>query len=186
MSILNAKNNMFTIWFPPNFFYPDIVSRWTPIVQRLKLPYQSLEDFFNAAVQSVSLPSVDLNTVTQQQSQFEIAYRGGKEMEVELAKELDITFKLTEGFLSYWIIYEQIEAYLEYKESIPFWPSLNLSFLDMHGFELVGFKFMKIVPLSLSQLDLNYSSTAAEFNTFSMNLRYNRFSIDRKYNKNNS
>ncbi len=44
--ILNAKANMFTIWFPSNFFYPSIVSKWEPVVKRLKLPYQTIEDFF--------------------------------------------------------------------------------------------------------------------------------------------
>lgn len=180
MPILNAKSNMFTVWFPPNFFYPSIIEKWGPVVKRLKLPHQTVEDFFNASIQSITMPAVDLNAVTQQQSQFEIAYKGGKELEPVFNKTLDVVFKLSEGFITYWIIFEQIEEYLKYQEDKVFWPSMYVSFLDMHGFELVAFEFNKIVPTGLSQFDVSYSTTAADFNTFTLGLRYNRFNIKRR------
>lgn len=178
--ILNNKQNAFTIYFPPNFFYPSVVSKWNPVISRLKLPYESVEDFFNSTIQSVSLPQISLNTVTQQQSQFNIHYRTGKELEPEMDKSVSVTFKLTEGFISYWILFDQIEEYLVYKESNPFWPPLFISFLDLNGIELVSFEFIQLIPESVSQVDLSYSSTAAEFNTFSLNMVYNRFNVKRK------
>ena len=57
---------------------------------------------------------------------------------------------------------------------------MYVSFLDMHGFELVVFEFNKIVPTGLSQFDVSYATTAADFNTFSLGLRYNRFNIKRR------
>jgi len=180
MSILNAKGNMFTIWFPPNFFYPNVVKNWEPVVKRLKLPYQTIEDFFNASIQSISIPPVDLNVALQQQRQYEVAYKGGKELEAQFEKTLDVTFKLAEGFVTYWIIFDQIEEYLTYKEGDVFWPSMYVSFLDMHGFELVAFEFNKIVPTGLSAFDVSYATTAAEFNTFTLGLKYSRFNIKRR------
>lgn len=178
--ILNAKSNMFTIWFPPNFFYPTIVERWTPVVKRLHLPYNTLEDFFNAAIQSITLPQMQLPVVHQQQSQFDIVYKGGKELEPIFQKTLDVQFKLSEGFITYWIIFEQIEKFLEYKEGNVFWPSMYVSFLDNHGIELVAFEFNKIIPTGLSQFDVSYATTAADFNTFTLGLQYNRFDIKRR------
>ncbi|MFW6226408.1 MAG: hypothetical protein ACOC3V_05575, partial [bacterium] len=136
----------------------------------------------NAAVQGVNFPSVELSPQEQQQGQYRIAYRPGKELEPLLDKNLSVTFKLTEGFISYWILFEQIELFLEYRESLPFWPPMYISFLDHHGFELVAFEFEKIIPLSLSQFEISYATTAAEFNTFNMNLRYNRFNIKNRLN----
>jgi len=180
MGIMNAKNNMFTIWFPPNFFYPKVLETWTPVIKRMKLQYQTVEDFFNASIQSVSIPAVDLNTVTQQQRQFEVTYRGGKELEPVFEKTLDVTFKLAEGFVTYWIIFDQIEEYLIYKEDEVFWPAMYVSFLDHHGLELVAFEFNKIVPTGLSNFDVSYATTAAEFNTFTLGLKYSRFNIKRR------
>ena len=178
--ILNSLNNQFIIRFPNNFFYPEVEKKWTPVVRRLKLPYETLEDFVNACIQSVSFPSIELDLPDQQQSQFNIKYRPGKELEPLLDRNLTVTFKLSEGFISYWILFEQIEMFLNYRETQPFWPPMYLSFLDHHGFELMEFSFNKIVPRSLSQFEISYSTTAAEFRTFTMNLIYNRFNIKRK------
>lgn len=180
MSILNAKLNQWAIWFPQDFFYPEIRERWTPIVKRLKLPYLSLEDYFNSTVQSITFPEVTLNTVTQPQTMFQIRYRNGKELEPILDKNLTVTFKLTEGFITYWMLFDQIELFQFYSEKAPFWPSMYVSFLDHHGFELMTFEFQKIVPNSLSQFNVSYATVAADFNTFTLNMSYNRYKISRR------
>jgi hypothetical protein len=177
--ILNALNNQFVVQFPKNFFYPEIHARWTPIVKRLKLPYESIEDFINASVQNITFPAVELPVVEQTQAQYRIGYRGGKELEAVIDKNLTITFKLTEGFISYWILFEQIEKFVEYSDRVPFWPPMFVSFLDHHGLQLVEFTFTKLIPTGLSQFEISYATTAAEFNTFSMNVRYNRYMIRR-------
>ena len=185
MSILNSINNQFIVQFPSGFFYPEIISKWTPVVNRMKLPYETLEDFINATVQSITFPSVELTNVQQQQGQFAIQYRPGKELEPLLEKNLTLTFKLSEGFISYWILFEQVEQFLHYEQTVPFWPPMYVSFLDHKGFELVAFSFEKIIPVSLSQFEVSYAQTAAEFNTFNMTMRYNRYNIKRRIDDNN-
>jgi len=183
MGILNAKLNQFIIWFPKDFFYPEIRERWTPVVKRLKLPYQTLEDFINATIQNISFPGVVLPPVTQPQTMFKIMYRGGKELEPILNKNLTITFKLSEGFITYWMLFDQIELYQLYRETNPFWPSLYVSYMDHHGFELMAFEFKKIVPLGMSPFNVSYSTVLTNFNTFSLDLGYNRYRIIRRINE---
>lgn len=184
--ILNSLNNQFVIRFPKSFFYPEIHERWEPVIRRLKLPYENLEDFMNACVQSLNFPSLELNPVEQTQQQFRIAYRGGKELEPQFGKNLTLTFKLTEGFITYWILFEQIELFMNvYQVKKTFMDPMYVSFLDHHGFELVAFQFNQITPTSLSQFDISYATTAAEFNTFTLNLRYNRFKIQRRIGDDN-
>jgi hypothetical protein len=48
---------------------------------------------------------MDLPNIEQGQQQYKIAYRGGKELEPTFDKNLTITFKLSEGFISYWILF---------------------------------------------------------------------------------
>lgn len=180
MSILNSKLNQWVVWLPQDFFYPEIRERWTPIVNRLKLPYLSLEDYINATVQSITFPEVILPVATQPQTVFNIKYRGGRELEPTLDKNITITFKLSEGFISYWTLFDQIELFQKYSDKTPFWPSIFVSFLDHHGFELMSFEFQKIVPTNLSQFNVSYSTVASDFNTFSMNLSYNRYKITRR------
>ena len=89
---------MFTLWFPDGFFYPEVVNKWEPVIKRLKLPYQNLTDFMNSQILSVSYPSIDIGSSSQQQGQYEIQYTIGKELEPILTKDFNITFRLTEGY----------------------------------------------------------------------------------------
>lgn len=184
--LLNALQNQFLIRFPKSFFYTEIHDKWTPVIKRLKLPYESLEDFMNAAVQSLNFPAIDLPIQEQPQQQFRIAYRPGKELEPLFDKNITLTFKLSEGFITYWILFEQIELFIEvYEVKTPFWDPMYVSFLDHHGFEIVAFSFEKIIPTAMSQFNISYATTAAEFNNFTLNLRYNRFKIKRRIGDDN-
>ena len=183
MSILNAKLNQYAIWFPRDFFYPEVIEQWTPVVKRLKLQYQTLEDFINATVQSVTFPEITLAPVTQPQTMYQIRYPGGKELEPILDKNLTITFKMIEGFITYWMLFDQIELFQLYSDKSPFWPSMYVTFLDHHGFELMTFEFQKIIPLGMTQFNISYATVASEFSTFSLNLGYNRYKITRRLTK---
>lgn len=77
--VLNNKPQMFSIYFPSNFFYPEVKRKWEPIIERMKLPYQSIDDFMNSQIQSVTFPSITMETSQQQRGQYEVVYPGGKD-----------------------------------------------------------------------------------------------------------
>ena len=173
--VLNNKPQMFVVSFPSNFFYPEVKERWAPIVERMRLPYQSVDDFMNAQIQTVTFPSLQMPLATQQRG-------GGKELEVLIGKDLNITFKLTESYLSYWIMWDQLDVYLhyvnDYHDKKPCWMEpIQLSFLSDAGFELVQFTFREITPTSLSEINLSYAAQIAAYNTFTLGLHYNVFAI---------
>lgn len=184
MSALNNKPQMFLIEFPSNFWYKEVVETWKPMVKRMKLPYETVEDFMNQQIQQVAFPETNLELAMQQRGQYEIAYATGKEVEPEIGKSLNITFKLTESYLSYWIIWHQVDTYLHYandsleRSRAPIYMEpIRLSFLTDAGLEMVSFKFDQIVPTNIGGLTLSYAATVASYNTFTWNLRYNYFGV---------
>lgn len=182
MSVLNNKQQMFIVQFPSNFWYDEVVEKWTPMIERMRLPYNNINDFMNAQIQSVTFPGVTLDSVTQQREQYEITYPGGKELEVNIDKNIRLTFKLTESYISYWIIWDQLDKYLHYVNDHNFkkdcWMEpIELGFLTDSGFELTNFKFREITPYGLSSLTLSYAATIASYNTFEWSLKYNWFDI---------
>lgn len=183
--ILNARSNQFQIHFSKTFFYQEVIDKWTPVIVSLKLPYDNITDFMNSCIQSVSFPAISLPTVTQQEGQYETNWRSGKELEAIYDKTLNISFKLTESYISYWILYDQIELFLKYGEKMPWWPPMYLSFIDNAGFEMVKFNIKYIVPTALSELNLTYSQALAQFQTFTLSLKYNRFDVIRTKNNRN-
>ena len=183
--VLNNKPQMFTVFFPSNFFYQEVKEKWEPIIERMRLPYQSIDDFMNAQIQSVTFPNVTIDIGTQQRNQYEVAYPGGKELEPMISKDLTITFKLTESYISYFIMWDQIDTYLHYydpgtaenleNKKACWMEPIHLAFLSDAGFQLTEFRFEHITPTGLGELNLSYAATAASYNTFSLSLKYNRF-----------
>lgn len=185
--VLNNKPQMFTIYFPSNFFYTEVIEKWQPIIERMKLPYTSVTDFMNQQIQSVTFPGVTMENSTQQREQYVVTYPGGKELEPLINKALTINFKLTESYASYFIMWDQVDTYLHYagpglqnagKKKKPCWfEPLMLSFLTDSGYQLTRYKFRELTPTSLSDIQLSYAAQVASYNTFALGLTYNRFEI---------
>lgn len=181
--VLNNLPQMFTFYFPSTFWYDEVLETWNPMVKRMKLPYEDVTDFMNAQVQGVTFPAMNIDLATQGRWQYEVAYPTGKELEPIIDKNLRITMKLTESYLSYWIFWHQIDVYLHYvndfKDKKPCWMEpVKLGFLTDSGFQLLEFTFWEITPTNTSELNLSYAATVASYNTYSINLRYNRFEIN--------
>lgn len=107
--ILRNLPQMFTFRFPQTFFYKEVCDRWEPFVRRMKLPFSTVCDFMNSQVQSVDFPDISLSGETQQQGQYETAYPAGRELGPELTKALSVRLKLTESYMTYWILFDQID-----------------------------------------------------------------------------
>lgn len=175
---------MFSVYFPTNFFYSNVVEKWETIVKRMKLPYESVCDFMNNQIQSVTFPALNLDNATQQRWNYEVAYAQGKELEPVITKTLTMTFKLTESYASYFIMWDQLDTYLHYHsrkelpEVNPWLEPITLSFLTDSGHKLTSFIFREITPKSLSDLNLSYAAQIASYNNFNFTMMYNRFDIE--------
>ena len=180
--ILNNKAQMFSLWFPEDFFYPEVIKRWSPIIQSMKLPFQSVTDFMNSQIQQVSYPGVDIGTSSQEQGQFPIEYSIGKELEPILNKDFTVTFRLTEGYYTYFILLDQVKYFLQYREHFSqhrvFMSNFNITFLNDAGFSIVNYKYKYIVPRSLGNFTLSYAAQMAQYNTITWDLHYNRMDMD--------
>ena len=185
--VLNNKPQMFTAYFPSNFFYKEVEDKWGAFVERMKLPYRTVCDFMNSQIQSVNFPGFNMEVSEQGREQYNVVYPGGKEYEAIVGKDLNIVFKLTESYLSYFILLDQIWWYLRYADTVagepaevkkPVWMEpFHLRFLSDAGFGMTGFVFQEITPKSLTELQLSYAAQAATYNTFTLTLSYNRFMV---------
>lgn len=183
--ILNNKQNAFVVWIEKGWIYPEVNEKWGPIIKRLQLPYMSVEDFINNNIQMITFPSINMPSVQQGQSQFYVDYRNGKELEPLTEKTLNIQFKLTESYLSYWILYDQIQLYLAYGPEVKdtYWKPLHITFLSDNNLGLLTFHFNYITPIGLSELNMSYAATIASYSNFTLTLRYNRFKVEPFNNK---
>jgi hypothetical protein len=178
--ILNAKNNNFVVRFARGWFYPDIVKKYETYIKRLPVPYETLHDYMTASIQACTFPALTAEPVEQILYEDNYTSKGGLRLERYLSREFSITFKLYEGYINYWVMFDMFRAFYDLDNKEKFLPDVTISFLDQTGFEFVAVELNQILMLNISEVELNYSSNTAEFKTFNMNFKYNYIKIKKR------
>lgn len=178
--ILTSKNNNFIVTFNQGWFYPSIIKRYETYIKRLPVPYQNLHDYMTASVQAMSFPALSAEPVEQILYEDTYTSKGGLRLERYLDRKINLTFKLYEGYINYWVMFDTFRAFYDLDNKEAFMPDISVTFLDQTGFEFITVQFHQIVILSISEVELNYSSNTAEFKTFNMSLNYNYIKIQKR------
>lgn len=78
-------------------------------------------------------------------------------------------------------MFDLFRDYYDLDNKDKFLADVNLTFLDQTGFEFISVEMHQILMLSMSELELNYSSNAADFKTFNVNFKYNFIKIKKRF-----
>lgn len=176
--ILNNLSQQFTISFDFNSFYPEVEELWMPILKKNGYPWLTIEDFVAGQIQSLDFPGFNAQNVTQQIGHYKNTKRTGFELDAQMEKNISITFKLSESYITYFILRQQFELYLKYYSVKDlYWNPIRMSLLDDAGFETITYSFNQITPSSISNISLSYAARVSQYNTFSMAFAYNFFDI---------
>lgn len=171
--ILDAKNNNFRFEFPKEFFFDSVVEKYTPYIKKMPLIYDNVKDYINSTIQSVTFPSMQGPTVEQTLAEDPVIWRGHGNMERWMSRDLSVQLKLSEGYLNYWIMFEQLRAFYDYSQPDYLMGDFTLQFMDNNGYEVMAFSFGKIVYTGISELELSFSSNMPAFTTFTCTFKYN-------------
>jgi hypothetical protein len=187
--ILNAKNNQFVFRFPKGFIYPDLEEKYNFYLKRLPTPFESILDYVNHTVQSISFPSVSADIVEQwvgrrtQVDERNITknpqiWRQSVDLDRVIPKEFTVNLKAADGYLNYWVLYETLRQYLRVSNDQDYFPDMNVMYLDREGYQMLTIDFRQPLMIGISEVEMNYSSTAMEFGTFGITFKYNWFDIN--------
>jgi hypothetical protein len=179
--ILSSKNNNFIFRFNQGFFYPSIVQRYETYLKRLPIPYQTLHDYMTASIQAVTFPALTAEPVEQILYEDNYTSKGGLRLERYLSRDFNLTFKLYEGYINYWVMFDLFRAFYDLDNREKFLSDVSLTFLDATGFEFFAVEMHQILITSISELELNYSSNAADFKTFNASFKYNYIKFKKRF-----
>ncbi len=179
--ILSNLSQQFIIHIGHNFFYPEVRDKWFPLMKRMSLPYLTLEDFFNAQIQAVEFPGLNLPEVTQNLGRYHLAKRNAFQERERIQKDVNVTVKLTESYISYFIIRQQMELFFQLGKEVQgqrlYWDPLEIDFLDDQGHVIISYSESEITPVSISSLSLSYAARLGTYNTFTFAGKFNFFDI---------
>lgn len=176
--ILNSVNNNFIFNFDKNWIYKSIKDKYNLYLNKLPIPYQDITDYLNATIQSVNFPSPNLGTVTQT-----LKYGKTKNWKNSInpndlfSKEFTVTLKHEDGYLNYWIMFEQFNRFVDFQNKDEFLPDLSLHILDSYGNIVITAYMQEVIMTGFSDLSLSYSDNNPEFKTFDLNFTFNYLNI---------
>jgi len=181
--LLSARNNQFRFSFPRNFIPPVIADKYRPYFNRMpggliKEPI----DYFNYGIQSLNLPGPSY-TPTEQNNYpgYTRGYRSSLPVEELYESELTVTMQAFDGWINYWMAIDTFNYYYNLSGKASHVPEGNgIQMLDGEGNVLVTVKLRQMIWISVSNLDLNFSSNTVEFQTFDLTFHHNflEFKVD--------
>lgn len=178
--ILNARQNGFIFNFPKGFIYPKVVEKYQGYINRLPIPYDTINDYINATIQSVNFPT--LRTVDSAEQVrpggFRQTYKSSTTLQNLIQREFTVTFKLAEGFINYWVIYENIIDFLNFQNPEQYFPDFRLLLLDNDAIIMTSVILQQPIVTSLGDIQLNYSSTTPQFSTFAVGFKCNYVNVN--------
>jgi hypothetical protein len=203
--ILNSRQNSFIVNLPQDFFNPAIDEKYGKYYRNLLLPYRSISDFMASTIQTVTFPGLTSALPTQVRPL-------GKVQEVQSAKpiadmfsrEIKLTFKLTDAYLNYFIMMDNMLNYLEPanvsptntqralgktltnqvipNQNHPFFSPIRLTLLNNEGYAVSSVVFNRPMIIGMSTITLSYSSTTPQFQTFTVDFKYYNFDLALDFN----
>lgn len=177
--ILNARNNNFVFRFPQGFIFPELETKYVKYLRRMNTPFDRVHDYLNHTVQSVTFPSISTGMVIQTLDKIPQNWRQTVDMSKAMAKEMTVNFQATDGYLNYWLMFEQFQEYIRLENNVTeYFPDFSLQFLDRVGYQLLNVKIMQPIMISLDAVEMSYSSIIPDFKSFSATFAFNHFELE--------
>jgi len=177
--ILNSRNNLFEFKFPSHFIPDDVANKYKDYLG--KIPGTLLErpiDFINMSVQSINLPGITFDPISQADNDGTTRYHRGRiPVQNTVQRQFSVTLQLLDGYINYWIMVDTLLYYYADQTRDKYTPDIKLRILDAEGLGVASIAFEKPILHQISELNLSMAENVAEFNTFTLDFYYNKFEI---------
>jgi len=181
--LLNARQNGFIFSFPPDYFTDRVKEKYKKYYQSLILPYDSINDFMSATIQSIDFPGWQMAEATQIRLLGKKQdFKNSVQVPDLFSREFSITFKMTDAYLNYFIFLENSLDFLDFENKAQTFPPMRLSLLDNQGYLVASIIFNKPILKSQEGFKLSYSSGTPDFKVFTAKFVYFNFDVELDFN----
>lgn len=199
--ILNSRQNSFLVNLPQDFFNQAVNDKYEQYYRNLLLPYKSISDFMASTIQSVTFPGLTSQLPTQTRTLGKIQeVQSAKPISDMFSRDLKITFKLTDAYLNYFIMMDNLLNYLEpanvnkdntgkslgqaltnsqiRNTNHPYFSPIRLTLLNNEGYGVSSIIFNRPMITQMGAITLSYSSVTPQFQTFTLDFKYYNFDLE--------
>ena len=176
--LINPKLNSFYFNFPKGFFSDRVVNKYEDYIKKQPIPFDTVQQFVNSTIQSISLPSLSIDSVQQiRPLGKKINYKGSTPIQDLFTQDFSIGFKQVDGFINYFIMLDTILDFLNFGNPDLFIQDLPVRIMDNEGNILFSVKFEEVIFTSFSTIDLNYTSNNPQTTNFTLGFKCNYIDI---------
>lgn len=178
MGLLNPRASNFVFNFPKVWFYEPVVDRWKEYYKRQPLPFETVADFVNVSVQSIVFPGFSMDNVSQTKKHGkQIDWKSSKPINDLYTREITVNFAHVDGYFNYWMLQDNINFFTSFSQEKQYMENLVIRVLDNEGFINSSIILTEVLFVSMSELELSYSSNTPDFKSFSITFSYNYIDI---------
>lgn len=173
--LLNARRNSFLLLFPKEFFDPIIKEKYKKqYLNSLMLPYDDVDDYMSSTIQSIQFPGWNMDVTPQQVRLLgaEQEFKSSKPVKDLVKREFQVTFQIADGFLNYFIFYDNAINYLNFKDGPTYLPIMKLGMINNEGYLVSHIDFKMVLLTGMTDIELNHAAVSQEFNSFTATFKY--------------
>lgn len=187
---LSPRSDLFRIMLPKELIPKEIYEKWYNIINSVdKNFFRNPEDIINESIQSVELTGISEGGIEQEQPArnsltgrvepiHKTTYRATTNPLDQMSNELTITFRHTQGFYNYFLLFESWFWHHAKTTTSDFTPFLILEILGEDGRVMSHVKLVSPVFVSIDTLSLSFNKAERSQETFSCTFKYSDIDFD--------
>lgn len=181
---LSSSDNSFKFLFPKIMFPDELLSKYKPYIERIPgALVTDPVDIFNYAIQSLSLPQLSFDPITQLDHPGTTRQYRANVQETELyERTITVTCQTLTGFVNYFMALDLFKYYYDFQNKESHLPcSFDINITDSESHVVSTLHFEDLLMTSVSGLEFNFSSNTVDFKSFEITFAYNIFEIILNY-----
>lgn len=180
----NPRIDKFLLIFSDDFFIPEIINKYDQILKQLNYPLLSIKDMIKESIKNVETPEFAYTPIEQivQDGNYsgfpDAKVSPMSEQQLSESKTIDVTFRHSDGFLTYWCLLEHFYARYAMGPNNKRGPfsSLILQTYSQKGFPSARIYYEQMLFKKIPAILFDYSSPDRNILEFTCSFHYNTFS----------
>ena len=181
---LSPRFDLFRLVFPKELIPAEIYQKWYDLMNGLdKQVFREPIDIINESIQGVELTGVGDGGVEQDQAgrnagtgriepASKVTYRNSASDLALMSTDLQVTFRHTQGFYTYFLLFESWFWHYAKTTKKDWAPFLQLELLDEDGVPVAHVIFRHPVFISIDSLNMSFNKVDRSQDTFTCTFKY--------------
>lgn len=184
MSLLLPRlNSEFVFNLPSDFIPREAIADYDGILDMYQMPYETIIDFLNSTIKSVSFPGMSIDPVNQiiMRGKY-IGYKSSKPVQdLVTTREINVVFSTVTGNLNYFLLLDIFQK--QYLSDKLYVEPITVSSLDPNRNSLFTITYNQVILTSITDTLFDYSVQKVAPNEFTLTFAFNFIDIQFNLNK---